>query len=117
MVLFDLDEHDLAVIDGGLNTLVKLCPESSESNNVQETIEKIQEQLKEIKNWQTFWKEMNPADRKVIDGTLGVAFFLLQKNIDSLDVSLETTELVKNVTFRCELKRNETPKISGCVPD
>ena len=49
-------------------------------------------------------------------------YFLLQKNIDSLTVdpiemSTEIKELIKKITFRCELKMNVTPKISGLVPD
>lgn len=117
MVLIDFDEHDLAVINGGLQSLIKLCPESSEMNNVQGTVDKVRKQLSEIKNWQTFWAGMNQTDRKTVDGALGVAFFLLQKNIDGLEVSNEANELVKKVTFRCELKMNVTPKISGLVPD
>ena len=116
MVLIDFDEHDLAVINGGLQSLIKLCPESSEMNNVQGTVDKVRKQLDEIKNWQTFWAEMNQTDRKTIDSALGVAFFLLQKNIDGVEASSEATELVKKVTFRCELKMGNTPKISGLVP-
>lgn len=117
MVLIDVDEHDLAVINGGLHSLIKLCPETSEMNNVQGTVAKIQKQLCELKNWQMFWAEMDPTDRKTIDSALGVAFFLLQKNIDGLEVSNDATKLVKKVTFRCELKMGVTPKISGLAPD
>lgn len=103
-MLIDLSEHDLAVIKGGLGVLCKRYPEPSENNNVQGTIDNVQNQIDEVLKWQDLWKNMNPILREEINVKVGAALQYVETTINCLDIDNELRGHLKKTVMRCELK-------------
>jgi hypothetical protein len=104
MVSIDLNTHDLAVINGGLGVLCKQYPTPSEKNDVQGTINHVQQQLDEILEWQKIWKEMNPVLKEEINVKVGRGLQDLEHIINNLVIDDELKNHLKKVVMRIEFK-------------
>ena len=104
MVFIDLDEHDLAVITSGLGILCERYPTPSGKNNVQGTIDHVQQQIDEILQWQTIWKDMNPVLREEINVKIGKSLSDVENTINCLVIDKSLKYQLKKVVMRCELK-------------
>ncbi len=100
----ELSEHDLAVITSGLGILCKRYPVPSEKNNVQGTIDNVQNQIEEVLEWQNMWKDMNPILREEINIKVGKGLSYVENVLNCLTIDDKLRDQLKKTVMRCELK-------------
>ena len=100
-MLIDLNEHDLAVIVSGLGVLCKRYPVPSENNKVQETIDRVQQQIDETYELKKKWEEL--PDNDLINIKLGGMVGAVEREIDNMKVSPDVKKFLKMYVIRLNL--------------